>query len=136
MANNQNLIPQNKRTKKEQRRIATLGGIKSGEARKRKKTLKEIADLILSKNINPKVKKILSKFFPDEDLKDITNDMAMVMRQAEKAILKADTKAYETLQATLGEKPIDRQEIDQKNTNIIIEDKEIIDDVIKKIKNM
>ena len=36
-----NLIPQSKRTKSEQREIATKGGIASGEARREKKIIKE-----------------------------------------------------------------------------------------------
>jgi hypothetical protein len=35
------LIPMNKRTKEKQKEIAKMGGIKSGEVRKRKKELKE-----------------------------------------------------------------------------------------------
>ncbi len=35
------LIPMNKRTKEKQKEIAKMGGIKSGESRKRKKELKE-----------------------------------------------------------------------------------------------
>lgn len=36
-----NLIPQSKRTKSEQREIATKGGIASGEARREKKIIKD-----------------------------------------------------------------------------------------------
>ena len=36
MANEQNLIPQNKRTKEEQRKIASLGGKKSRYFKKKK----------------------------------------------------------------------------------------------------
>lgn len=41
MANEQNLIPQNKRTKSEQREIARLGGKSSVKARRKKKYIKE-----------------------------------------------------------------------------------------------
>jgi len=41
MANEQNLIPQNKRTKSERREIAKKAGLASGKARKRKKYIKE-----------------------------------------------------------------------------------------------
>lgn len=37
MANDENLIPLNKRTKEEQREIAKQGGIKSGKIRREKK---------------------------------------------------------------------------------------------------
>lgn len=36
-----NLVPMNKRTKEEQREIATMGGIASGKVRKEKATMKE-----------------------------------------------------------------------------------------------
>lgn len=46
-----NLIPLNERTKKEQRKIAIQGGIASGEARRQKKSLKEKAKLLMSLSI-------------------------------------------------------------------------------------
>ena len=46
-----NLIPQNKRTKEEQREIARMGGIASGKARREKqKTQQILADLVSIKN--------------------------------------------------------------------------------------
>lgn len=51
MANEQNLIPLNKRTKKEQREIATEGGIASGKARREKKTFQELAKTLLSLDV-------------------------------------------------------------------------------------
>lgn len=43
-----NLIPMNERTKEEQRKIATMGGIASGEARREKKAMREMLELCLS----------------------------------------------------------------------------------------
>ena len=46
-----NLIPQNKRTKDEQREIARMGGIASGKARREKqKTQQILADIVSIKN--------------------------------------------------------------------------------------
>ena len=46
-----NLIPQNKRTKEEQREIARMGGIASGKARREKqKTQQILADIVSIKN--------------------------------------------------------------------------------------
>ena len=42
MAGAENLVPQNKRTKEEQREIARQGGLASGKARQQKKTMREI----------------------------------------------------------------------------------------------
>lgn len=56
MANEQNLIPQNKRTKNEQREIAKKGGQASGEARRKRKTLKEeLLILLETDNNNQKI---------------------------------------------------------------------------------
>lgn len=43
---NDNLIPMTERTKEEQTRIATLGGKASGLARQKKRTLREISEMI------------------------------------------------------------------------------------------
>ena len=43
----QNLIPLNERTKEEQKKIATMGGIASGKSRAARKTLKEELLLLL-----------------------------------------------------------------------------------------
>lgn len=50
MANNENLIPMNERTKKEQREIARQGGIASGEARREKATMKKTLEMLLNEH--------------------------------------------------------------------------------------
>ena len=47
MANEQNLIPQNKRTQSEQREIARLGGKSSVKARRKKKYIKEQLETLM-----------------------------------------------------------------------------------------
>lgn len=78
MAGTQNLIPIPKRTKAEQKRITTLGGKASGVARAKKKTLRELAEIIGSMPTkNPKTIAIMEKagFKPEE----MTNDMATML---------------------------------------------------------
>lgn len=43
---NDNLIPMPERTKTEQTRIATMGGKASGEARRAKRTMREVAEMV------------------------------------------------------------------------------------------
>ena len=43
----ENLIPLNKRTKEEQRRITTMGGVASGKARRKKADMKKAMELVL-----------------------------------------------------------------------------------------
>lgn len=52
MANEQNLIPMNELTKKEQREIAVKGGIASGKVRKEKATMRKSLEMLLNSNIN------------------------------------------------------------------------------------
>lgn len=47
MANEQNLIPQNKRTKSEQTEIAKKGGKASGKSRRKKKYIKEQLETLM-----------------------------------------------------------------------------------------
>lgn len=44
----ENLIPLNERTKEEQKRIATMGGIASGKARQEKATMKATLEMLLN----------------------------------------------------------------------------------------
>lgn len=91
MANEQNLVPQNKRTKSEQREIAQKGGIKSGEVRRKRKTLKEELIALLETNDN-------------------NNKISLAMI---KEAINGNTRAFETIRDTIGEKPKDKVEIEQ-----------------------
>ena len=76
MANeNKNLIPQNERTKDEQREIARQGGIASGKARREKKTIQKILADLLDSEIkdSPQFAKLASKMGVESDksVKDI-----------------------------------------------------------------
>lgn len=52
MPNEKNLIPVNKRTKNEQREITSKGGKKSGESRRRKKSMKQVMNMLLQMPAN------------------------------------------------------------------------------------
>ena len=74
--NDENLIPQNKRTKKEQREIAIKGGKASGEARRKKRTVRECLAILKDMPCtHDKIKKTLREAgIKDEE---ITNGMAI-----------------------------------------------------------
>ena len=78
MANEKNLIPFDQRTEDEQREIRSAGGKASGAARRRKRSLKEAADLFLSLPVEDKRKwnKLARRYLNEED---IDNQMAMVV---------------------------------------------------------
>ncbi len=52
MANEKNLIPLSERTKSEQREITSKGGKASGEVRRRKKSMKQVMDMLLQMPAN------------------------------------------------------------------------------------
>ena len=99
MAGVDNLKPQNKRTKEEQREIAKMGGIASGEARRRKKSLKEAFDILLDRDVPTKNGDILS------------GAEAIALKVYEKA-LKGDLRAFEILRDTAGQRPTDQLHVE------------------------
>lgn len=101
MPGEENLIPFDKRTEEEQRRIATEGGRASGAARRRKRCLKEAADLYLSLPVSDRRRwnKISRRYVDPED---IDNQMAMIIGLAE-AATQGDAKAAKVLIDLIGE---------------------------------
>lgn len=97
--NDENLIPMNKRTKSEQRAIATAGGKASGESRRKRKTLKEELLLMLS---------------------DGETQQSVTLALIEKA-MSGDTKAFEVIRDTIGERPIDKVMIADVDPSVIAE---------------
>lgn len=103
MANEKNLIPLSERTKDEQREIAKKGGQASGAARRRKKSLKEAADLYLSLPVTDK-RRLNKLKRRDLDPADIDNQMAMVVGLVEAATC-GDAKAAKVVLEMLGDDP-------------------------------
>lgn len=84
MANEQNLIPfTSEQNREEAKKNGQKGGIKSGEVRRKRKAMKEQAELLLSLPFNLTDKKgneskeVLKKLGIDED--NIDNQMAMIV---------------------------------------------------------
>lgn len=98
MANEQNLIPQAHKLTVEE---ASKGGIASGIARRQKKTLKEIGDMIGGLDIkSEKNRAILRDAGINDD--DMINDVGMMFRLNLKA-QNGDTKAIELLSKLRGQ---------------------------------
>lgn len=76
MINQQNLIPNSMRSKEEVKANSAKGGRASGEARRRKKTFKQLAQLVLSlPPSEEKVKELMAAGFADDD---INNKVAVI----------------------------------------------------------
>ncbi|MEY8370136.1 KGG domain-containing protein [Aerococcaceae bacterium 50-4] len=92
MSGHENLIPQNKRTKDEQREIARKGGIASGKSRRRKANLKKALHTILVSDVSSeKLAETLESLGYER-----TNESAMALAMVQKAI-KGDTRAFEQI---------------------------------------
>ena len=106
MANEQNLRPP---TTEEARERGRKGGIKSGEVRAQNKTFKAIISKFLDGQVsNKKLKQQMIEFgFADEE---VSNKSCAVFALWKEAI-KGNTKAFELLRDTIGEKPQDKVNI-------------------------
>ena len=103
MANEQNLKPPiNKRSTSEQREIRSKGGKKSGEVRRAKKTMKEMLDYLLTKEITNK------------SGEKATTQEAISLALIKQA-LNGNVKAFALIRDTIGEKPTEK--IENKNVN-------------------
>ena len=95
MPNANNIIPNSERTAEERREIAAAGGRASGEARRRKKSLREAAELYLSLPVADK--RAWNKLARDGvDPEDVDNQMAIIAGLTIKAV-KGDAKAAKVL---------------------------------------
>lgn len=114
MANDENLIPQNKRTKSEQRRIAQLGGKKSGESRREKKIMRDSLKLVMSlKEKDLDFLALMEKYgIPKTDRDWATSVNIKLAEEARDG----NVSAYLAIRDTLGEKPTDKTENQNVNT--------------------
>jgi hypothetical protein len=101
MVNDKNLIPFDKLTEDEQRKIRSSGGIASGASRRRRKALKETMDILLSLPVKDKRKlaKAVKFGFADDD---IDNSALVVIALYEKAI-DGDIPAIKELRSLIDE---------------------------------
>ena len=93
------------RTTEEQREIARLGGIKSGEVRREKANLKKQLQLFLEEDIADKHGNVMT-------------GAEMMVKVAVKEMSKGNPKFWELIRDTAGFKPIDKiqvSEIDQQD---------------------
>lgn len=103
----ENLKPQNTRTKEEQRKIASKGGKASVKARREKKLLKECFDILLDKE------------FTDKKGKKATGAETLALTVFQKA-QRGDLKAFEIVRDTSGQGVVQKvmlAEVSQEDIN-------------------
>ena len=107
MPGEDNLIPFSKRSKEEAREQGRIGGKASGAARRRKRSLKEAADLFLSLPVtDQRTFNAMAKAGVNPE--DTDYQMAVIVGLTMKAI-KGDAKAAKTVIDLLGESATDNQ---------------------------
>lgn len=98
MANNENLIPFNKRTVSEQRKIQSAGGRASGEARRRKADFRKTLNMLLTAEIDSEEWKPVLEALGVECTLESALNMAMI-----KEGLAGNVKAYEAIAKYAGQ---------------------------------
>lgn len=100
MPNEQNLIPFDERTESEQREIRSAGGQASGVSRRRKKSLREAAELYLSLPVADK--RTWNRLARDGvEPEDVDNQMAIIAGLTMRA-MKGDSKAAKVIFDLIG----------------------------------
>lgn len=101
MPNERNLIPMDQRSESEARELGKKGGIASGAARRRRRSLKEAADLYLALPVTDRrrANKLLRR---QVDPEDIDNQMAMIIGLTD-AATDGDARAAAVLVKLLSE---------------------------------
>ena len=115
MANEQNLNPFGTLTENEQREISSKGGKASGEARRKKKLLRECLEILLEKEITDKKGETMS------------GAEALSTKLFAEA-MKGNVKAFEVLRDTAGQKPVEKVIVSEIDTDVIDEIERMIND--------
>jgi len=113
MANNENLL-KGKATQfvagEAQAEIASKGGTAKAEKAKLRKTFAELGKAMVDSPITADQIEDVRCEFPGLSLEEITNRALMLQAQIDKAI-KGDQRAFELVRDTIGEKPVDKQDV-------------------------
>lgn len=106
--NDENLKPFEELTESEQRNIRVQGGLASGEARRRKRDIRLALEALLEKTYKGKAGEELS------------GAEAIAVKQMEKA-LKGDTRAFEVVRDSAGQKPVEKVMVAEVSQDVIDE---------------
>lgn len=124
MANEENLKPfgSGQLSESEEREMRSRGGKKSGETRRRKKTMKETAKMMLDMEIPAAGKELKAKLkamgISEEDFTYQSAIMVGILNQA----MKGNVKAATFLRDTIGENPLLTQDEENSTLADVIEE--------------
>ena len=103
------LVPNSERTAEQLQEMGKKGGIESGKAKRKKKTLKDNLTALLDADLtDAEIRRRLEhKGYTNE----ISNSIAISISLLQKA-LNGDVRAYEVIRDTIGEKPTEYNKVD------------------------
>lgn len=92
-------------TSEEAHFYGSMGGKASADARRRKKSLKELTQALLEMKPHEIIAAKSKQLFPEINPEDLTNGMVLAMAMFDKAIKEQDVKAAQFVRDTAGEMP-------------------------------
>lgn len=116
--NEQNLIPNNKRSPSEVRKNGRKGGIKSGETRRAKKDLRMALEMLLEREYN------------DKNGNKVSGAEAISAKLFEQA-MKGNVKAFLALRSTVGQDPVQKVMIAEVEQDVIDEVEKMVNDATR-----
>lgn len=124
--NDKNLIPNSERTPSELREIASKGGKKSGESRRRKKTMKQVMDMLLGMPANtPQDWQLLADlgFNLDELDEDTVNNILIVNAALLKNAKQGDVASIKELRSIIRDDDLLKHKIKTETARLELEKK-------------
>ena len=122
MPNEENLKPfDSNQSREEAKKNGRKGGKKSGEVRRQKKTMREMLDYLLEKELTNK---------NGEKATTLEAMMTAMIKQG----LNGNVKAVEFIRDTTGQKPTEK--VEATNANITVTDEKTIESVMNKLKDL
>lgn len=125
MANESNLIPVTDRSKEEARALSSKGGKASGATRRRKKSMKDAMNLLLSLPVDEANKAKMERLGIDSNAAD--NQMLMLISAFQQAV-KGNVRAMEFIKDLTGAAAmteLDKKRLKAENTKIALETEKI-----------
>ena len=109
----EDLIPQNMRTKEEQKEIARKGGIASGEARRRKRSLREAMETMLALDLSEKeINDLAKKGYDAQTQLDALTAAALMSAK------RGNSQAFANVMRLLGEETLNIEIQDDSTKNM------------------
>ena len=96
----------------EEKRLETL---------KKKRVMKDVANMLLNVPLRSQYEiDEIKERFPDIPVSEMNLSLSLLIKQVDRA-LQGDSKAFEVIRDTSGQKPVDEQKIEMETKNVVID---------------